>query len=81
MPLYDYICKDCQHETEFLLRSDETGPSQCPKCLKETFERKVCAPRFRLGGGGWYETDEKPKAKQRNIVSSDNVSSGQEKTG
>lgn len=72
MPLYDYICKDCQHEMEVLLKVGEQGPGQCPQCKKDAFERKLSAPKFRLGGSGWYETDEKPKSKQRNIASKDN---------
>ena len=68
MPIYDYRCKECQFETEILQKTSEGDKKVCPQCKKETFERCVSAPRFRLGGGGWYETDEKPKDKQRNVV-------------
>lgn len=79
MPIYDYICKDCQHETEVFLKVGEQGPSHCPKCDKQSFERMLSAPKFRLGGSGWYETDEKPKSKQRNIANSESTAANTSK--
>lgn len=76
MPIFDYCCKNCGHEIEVLLKPGESAPVTCEKCQKETLAQKVSAPSFRLGGGGWYETIEKPKDKQRNILQSDNSASG-----
>jgi len=42
----------------------------CPECGKPQLKRLISAPRFRLKGQGWYETDFK-KDNQRNLSSSD----------
>jgi putative FmdB family regulatory protein len=38
----------------------------CPECGEPQLRRQLSAPRFRLKGSGWYETDFK-KEKQRNL--------------
>jgi putative FmdB family regulatory protein len=38
----------------------------CPECGEPQLRRQLSAPRFRLKGSGWYETDFK-KDKQRNL--------------
>jgi len=43
---------------------------ECPRCGKPALKRLVSAPRFRLKGTGWYETDFK-KDKQKNVLKSD----------
>jgi putative FmdB family regulatory protein len=42
----------------------------CPECGEAQLKRLISAPRFRLKGQGWYETDFK-KDNQRNLSSSD----------
>jgi predicted nucleic acid-binding Zn ribbon protein len=42
----------------------------CPECGEPRLKRLISAPRFRLKGEGWYETDFK-KDNQRNLSSSD----------
>ena len=39
----------------------------CPACEKPQLRRQLSAPRFRLKGKGWYETDFK-KDNQRNLA-------------
>jgi hypothetical protein len=51
----------------------------CPECGEPELRRLISAPRFRLKGEGWYETDFK-KDKQRNLSSSDGEPS-KDKTG
>jgi predicted nucleic acid-binding Zn ribbon protein len=41
--------------------------AECPSCGKPGLQRLLSAPRFRLKGQGWYETDFKTD-KQRNIA-------------
>lgn len=36
---------------------------ECPACHQETFSKMLSAPKFKLNGTGWYETDFKNKAK------------------
>ena len=68
MPIFDYYCTSCQHTTEILHKLSDPVPLACPACGQIGLVKKLCAPRIRLAGTGWYETDEKPKEKQRNIV-------------
>jgi|GEM_PF-6392513 len=71
MPIYEFRCKDCGHEEEFLLKIDELPCAPCVKCQSQSFEKCVTSPRFRLKGQGYYETDEKAKSKQRYIAGND----------
>lgn len=70
MPIYEYHCKDCGFDQEFLLKMDEPLNAPCAKCQSHSLEKCVTAPRFRLKGQGYYETDEKAKSKQRYIAGS-----------
>lgn len=72
MPIYEFRCNKCGHDQEFLLKMDELPSTPCTKCQSQSFEKCVTAPRFRLKGQGYYETDEKSKSKQRYIASSSN---------
>lgn len=72
MPIYQYRCQDCGTEQELLLKVDESPNTPCMQCQSLLLQKCVTAPRFRLKGGGYYETDEKSKAKQRNVASSAN---------
>lgn len=69
MPLYDYQCPGCNEALEVLTSSAKQQAVACPSCGIQ-MERQVCAPSFRLKGGGWYETDFKSGAK-RNLTEGD----------
>lgn len=71
MPIFDYHCAHCGHQQEVLQKMGENPLLDCPDCKKGTLEKGFSAPRFRLSGSGWYETDEKPKNKQRHLASKD----------
>ena len=43
---------------------------ECPECAKPALKRLISAPRFRLKGQGWYETDFKTD-NQRNLAKDD----------
>lgn len=72
MPLYEYKCKDCGKVLEVIQKSDDEPLSGCPDCGTPTLVRCISVSGFRLSGDGYYETDEKPKDKQKNIASNDN---------
>jgi len=78
MPIYQYRCKDCGREQEALQKMQEPPLVQCDACQQPSLEKCLTAPSVRLSGGGYYETDEKPKAKQRHIATSSNESPCQE---
>ncbi len=42
MPIYEFVCNDCQHEFEELCRSSEEK-STCPQCSSAQVRRKFSA--------------------------------------
>lgn len=67
MPIYEYVCKKCDHELEAIQGMSDEPLTECPECGALALERKISAAAFRLKGGGWYETDFK-KDNRRNIA-------------
>ena len=39
MPIFEYICKDCQHEFEALIFGKQEA--ECPKCLSQKLEPQL----------------------------------------
>ena len=66
MPIYAYACKECDHTLDALQKIADDPLVDCPECGKPALRRLLSAPRFRLKGQGWYETDFK-KDNQRNL--------------
>ena len=67
MPIYEYVCKACGHEAEILHKMTDPAPKKCPECGKLKLSKQMSATGFRLGGGGWYETDFK-SGNKRNVA-------------
>ena len=78
MPIYEYACKNCGHTLDALQKMDEEPLVFCPSCGEAGLKKLISAPRFRLKGQGWYETDFK-KDNQRNLAKSDTEPSKAEK--
>lgn len=70
MPIYAYQCGSCGHELEALQKMSDAPLTDCPACNTSALSKKVTAAAFRLGGGGWYETDFK-SGNKKNLASSD----------
>ena len=66
MPIYAYACRECEHELDALQKIADDPLVDCPECGKPALKRLLSAPRFRLKGKGWYETDFKTE-NQRNL--------------
>ena len=66
MPIYGYVCKNCEHTLDVLQKISDDPLVDCPQCGEPQLKRQLSAPRFRLKGSGWYETDFK-KDNQRNL--------------
>lgn len=81
MPIYQYRCKECGHEIEILQGVNEPLLTDCTACAKGLgrLEKCITAASVRFAGGGYYETDEKPKSKQRNIASGNDSEKSLEK--
>lgn len=70
MPIYEYACKSCKHTLDALQKMNDEPLLDCPECGAAALKRLISAPRFRLKGQGWYETDFK-KDNQRNLAQGD----------
>jgi putative FmdB family regulatory protein len=69
MPIYEYQCDKCNYHLEALQKINDKPLRECPDCGKHALRRLMSAPRFRLSGSGWYETDFKSdKDNKRNLV-------------
>ena len=69
MPIYEYRCRECGFQKEFLQRMSDAPLTDCPNCGKSALSKLVSAAGFQLKGTGWYATDfkgsgAKPAAKQ-----------------
>ncbi len=67
MPIYGYACKSCEHSFDALQKISEPRLVDCPECGEAALQKQLSAPKFRLKGKGWYETDFKT-GDQRNIA-------------
>lgn len=57
MPIYGYICKSCEHRFDVLQKMSDEPLVHCPDCGEPSLQKELSAPKFRLKGSGWYETD------------------------
>jgi len=57
MPIYEYACTHCEHAFDELQKISEAALVHCPKCGEPSLRKLLSAPKFRLKGKGWYETD------------------------
>ena len=78
MPIYEYQCDKCNYHLEALQKISDKPLRECPDCGKHALRRLMSAPRFRLAGSGWYETDFKNKSEtKRNLVEHAGSDSGE----
>ncbi|MDD3516952.1 MAG: zinc ribbon domain-containing protein [Chromatiales bacterium] len=70
MPIYEYQCEACDHRLEAIQKFSDAPLVDCPDCGKPALRKLISAAGFRLGGGGWYETDFK-KDNKKNIKEAD----------
>ena len=48
MPIFEYVCKDCGHVTEFLVRGSGEPDLRCSECGSAKLEKKFST--FAAGG-------------------------------
>lgn len=80
MPIYAYACVRCDHELDALQKISDAPLVDCPACGEPQLKKRLSAPRFRLKGTGWYETDFKTDNK-RNLAGDEAPKSGDAKGG
>ena len=57
MPIYGYACRSCEHTFDALQKISDDPLVDCPDCGDASLQKQLSAPKFRLKGKGWYETD------------------------
>lgn len=73
MPIYGYVCNSCEHRFDVLQKMSDDPLVHCPDCGEASLQKELSAPKFRLKGSGWYETDFK-SGNQRNLHGGDSES-------
>jgi putative FmdB family regulatory protein len=56
MPIYEYECTKCGHQTEVWQRITDQSITKCERC-KGKMRRLISQSSFHLKGTGWYVTD------------------------
>jgi len=56
MPIYEYECTKCGHQTEAWQRITDQSVPKCEHC-KGKMRRLISQSSFHLKGTGWYVTD------------------------
>jgi putative FmdB family regulatory protein len=70
MPIYEYRCRACGFEKEYLQKLADAPIELCEGCGQATMSKLMSAAGFQLKGSGWYATDfknqgAKPKAEDK----------------
>ncbi len=81
MPIYEYRCKSCGFQKEFLQKMGAPALIACPECGEDALGKMVTAAGFHLKGTGWYATDFKNGGKPQQKPSDDNGEKAGEKAG
>lgn len=56
MPLYEYVCQDCDRKTEVIQQVGARPLKICPHCGGK-LKKAVSAPAIHFKGSGFYTTD------------------------
>ena len=81
MPIYEYLCSNCQFRLEKIQKFSDSPRVDCPACDNPGLKKLISAAAFRLKGGGWYETDFKTGAKKNVSASGDSPSGSSSGSG
>jgi putative FmdB family regulatory protein len=82
MPIYEYRCRTCGFEKEYLQKLSDAPIELCESCGKATMSKLLSAAGFQLKGSGWYATDFKnPPGKAKPSEADNKDSAGKEPAG
>ena len=75
MPLYEYLCRDCNRVYEFFLptMADPRVPG-CPKCGNPNVERQISLFAFRRGGKNPLAAIPEPESEDGEAIVSEDAS-------
>lgn len=69
MPIYEYQCKKCGHQTELWQKFSDPPLERCDQCNGK-MKKLISQSTFHLKGSGWYVTDYASKRDVNNASSS-----------
>lgn len=58
MPIYEYQCSKCGHQTEMWQKISDPDVGKCERC-RGKMRKLISQSSFHLKGSGWYVTDYK----------------------
>lgn len=56
MPIYEYLCSQCDERHEIIQRISDDPLTHCPKCGGE-MRKLISSPAIQFKGSGFYKTD------------------------
>jgi putative FmdB family regulatory protein len=62
VPIYEYVCRGCQHRFEVKQKLTDAPLERCVRC-GEPVQKVISAPAIMFKGTGWYVTDYSDKLK------------------
>jgi putative FmdB family regulatory protein len=82
MPIYEYRCRACGFEKEYLQKHADAPIDVCERCGQAAMSKLLSAAGFQLKGSGWYATDFKNAgAKPKPTAESDGKEASSGKDG
>lgn len=75
MPIYEYECQKCGHQTEILQKFSDPPVARCTECSGK-MKKFISQSTFHLKGSGWYVTDYASKSTPSNAKSHSGESQG-----
>ena len=69
MPIYEYECTKCGHQTEIWQKFSDQPLTKCEMC-RGKMKKLISQSTFHLKGTGWYVTDYASKDKGKKVKDS-----------
>ena len=69
MPIYEYECTKCGHQTEIWQKFSDRPVTKCDMC-RGKMKKLISQSTFHLKGTGWYVTDYASKDKNKVVKDS-----------
>ncbi len=79
MPIYEYACTKCKHQTEALQKFSDPPVTECELCHGK-MKKLISQSTFHLKGTGWYVTDYASKNKESGDKGGEKVTDKEAKT-
>lgn len=63
MPMFTWVCQECEHEFERIIHDRDKTPEACPECECEEVERanQFASFSIKYEADGFYSTDYEDK--------------------